>query len=221
MKIWNKACASVALVGITLSLISVDVFAAAAGDLIVRGRIINVSPNASSDDVLGDELGVDSATTIEVDFTHMFSPNLGLELILATTKHDITAEGINSALGKVAETGVLPPTLTLQYHFSPDSNVRPYVGGGINYTLFYSENADALKDDLSLSDADLSLDSSFGLAAQAGVDVDINNEWFFNADIKYIQIKTEADISVNGSSIGTFDVDINPWVFGLGVGKTF
>ena len=226
MKIKNRAIAMMALMGICLSLISTNIMAAAAGDWQIRGRVINVSPNDDSDgDILGgnNSVSVDSATTVEVDFTYMVSPTFGLELILATTKHDVNGEGGLSAIGRIAEVGVLPPTLTAQYHFSPGQSVRPYAGAGINYTFFYDEELSRAADTAVGGSSDLDLDSSIGLALQVGVDVDINQDWFFNFDVKYIQIETEAKLSGAGIPGGSdkFDVEINPWVIGLGVGTTF
>jgi outer membrane protein len=192
------------------------------GDLLVRGRIINVNPNDSSGTVAGiagSGVTVDSKSTVELDFTYMVRPNIGLELILATTKHDIRATGI-PGLDKVAETGVLPPTLTAQYHFAPKATVRPYAGLGINYTLFYSSKTTSALDTAMGASTDISLDNSFGLAAQAGVDIDINTDWFMNLDIKYINITTTADITAGATSTSV-DVDINPWVLGIGIGKKF
>ena len=192
------------------------------GDLLVRGRLIHVSPNDDSGEVTtldGSGVTVDSATTLELDFTKMLTDHWGLELILGTTKHDIDAAGSIEALGNIGDTGVLPPTLTLQYHFLPDGTVRPYLGAGLNYTLFYSESSsDSL--DGALGATSVSLDSSLGLAAQTGMDIGLGETWFLNFDVKYISMTTEATLN-SGGTIRTVDVDINPWVFGIGVGRSF
>jgi len=193
---------------------------ALAADWLVRGRIINVNPDDSSSLVSGATntgVSVDSDTTLELDFTYMLNSNIGLELILATTKHNVT--GTNSLAGvDVSSVRVLPPTLTLQYHFAPKATVRPYVGVGLNYTLFYNAKVNAGLGGTGATDIDY--DSSFGLAAQAGFDVDLNKDWFMNLDVKYIKMDTTATIT-GGSLAGTVDVDIDPWVIGVGVGKRF
>ena len=176
------------------------------GDWLVRFGLANVNPNDGSSGVVADDaVGVEDDTQLYINATWMFSDNMGLDILGATPfTHDITLDGT-----KFAETKHLPPTVGVQYHFSPKSNVRPYVGAGINYTTFFSEEATAVI-------TSLSLDDSWGLAVQAGVDVDINDNWFFNADLRYINIETTAE-----TNLGNIDVEIDPWVIGLGVGTTF
>ena len=193
-----------------------------ASDWLMRARVINISPNDNSQVVdLGDPFGdlgvaVDNDTTLELDFTYMLSKHLGLELILATTEH--VATGTNDLSGaSVGSVNVLPPTLTLQYHFSPGAKIRPYVGAGLNYTVFYGAKVGSAASE-ALEINKLSYDNSFGLAAQAGVDISINKDWFFNLDVKYIQIDTKATIHGGDFDGATIDVDINPWVFGIGIG---
>jgi len=99
----------------------------------------------------------------------------------------------------------------VQYYFNPESKVRPYVGLGLNYTTFFStESIPGLG-------GDLDLDDSFGLAAQVGIDYDINEKWFLTADARYINIETTA----TNSAAGTTDVEINPTVLSIGVGYKF
>ena len=109
------------------------------GDVLVRARAIVVAPNEDSGAVggiAGSKLGVGDSVMPEIDFTYMATDHIGAELIVATTKHNVSGRGTISGLGDVADTWVLPPTLTLQYHFVPDGRIRPYLGAGINYSTF-------------------------------------------------------------------------------------
>lgn len=207
--------------------IPAQVFAYEAGDWLVRGRIIDVAPNDSSGSLTvngGDSgqrgVSVNSDTVPELDITYMLTPNWGLELILGYSQHKVRGEKTWAGLGDVINTKVLPPTLTLQYHFRPQSTWRPYVGLGVNYTTFFDEKVPS-SSALSAAGDSVSLDHSWGLAAQAGIDVALNQDWFVNLDLKYIDIDTTAHFS--GTAVGTaeIDADIDPWVWGVGVGRRF
>lgn len=193
------------------------------GDLLVRARAILVSPTEDSGPVTPGfptgSVGVSDRAAPELDFTYMLTDHLGAELILATTKHDISGRGALSGLGDVASTRVLPPTLTLQYHFTPGSHVRPYVGAGINYTTFYS--ADASRSlETAIGKTDIRLKDSFGYALQAGVDVDLTPRIFLNLDVKYIDIDTTARLTTGGT-VNRVDVSIDPVVPAIGIGMRF
>ncbi|MEM1018978.1 MAG: OmpW family protein [Pseudomonadota bacterium] len=197
--------------------------AAEAGDWLIRARAIMIAPNEDAGPVSptfpGGSVSVDNAVMPEIDFTYFITNHIGAELILATTNHDISGEGDLVGLGEIADTWVLPPTLTLQYHFLPENNIRPYVGAGINWTIFYGEDSkDSLNDAIGQTSVDL--DNSFGWALQAGVDIDVTDTFFFNADIKYIDIDTTATLNTGGA-INTVDVDLDPFVFGIGFGVRF
>ncbi|MFK8028392.1 MAG: OmpW family protein [Gammaproteobacteria bacterium] len=192
---------------------------------IVRVRAINISPDDQSRDiavngtpVANSGVGVDEDIVPELDITYMLTKHIGLELILATSSHNVTARGSLGSLGKVINTGVLPPTLTLQYHFNPTGKIRPYAGIGVNYTHFYDEK---VRGPLDVPGADIRLDSSWGFAAQLGMDYMLNNEWFINADIKYIQIDSTASFHDTVFGNVEVDVDIDPIVVGFGFGKRF
>jgi len=179
--------------------------------MFMRFTATQVAPNDDSTDFTGaptvfPEAG--DSTTLGATFVYMMSNNLGFEVLAALPfEHDITVEG----MGKVGSTKQLPPTVSVQYYFNPEEKFRPYVGAGLNYTIFFNDTTiDALG-------GDLELDDSFGLAAQVGFDYDIDANWFLNADIRYINIETTAEIVAVGSS----DVDINPTVISVGVGYKF
>jgi outer membrane protein len=197
--------------------------AAKQGDVLVRVRAVMVSPNESSGPVQpsfpGATVGVSNSFAPEVDFTYMATDHIGAELIVATTKHTISGRGALQGVGDLATTWVLPPTLTLQYHFVPEAKVRPYVGAGINWSIFYSDNAtDQLE--AAVGPTDVRLSNSVGFALQAGVDFDISEKVFMNFDVKYIDMNTTATLT-SGALVNRVDVDINPLVLGVGLGMRF
>jgi len=177
------------------------------GDWIVRVRALNL--DSANKDSTGLDLSVNDKTFPEVDISYFFSPNLAAELILTyPQKHDIRAGG-----GKIGTLKHLPPTLTLQYHFT-GMGFRPYVGAGLNYTRFSSVDFAPAVDAALAPSIDK---NSFGLALQAGVDFPLGDGWLLNLDVKKVQIKT--DIFSAGTKAGTFKVD--PLLLSVGVGKRF
>jgi outer membrane protein len=178
-----------------------------ANDWLVRLRAISIVPQVSAGGVLGTlNTNVNNAIVPELDFTYMIRDQIGVELILGTSRHQVT-----SSIGGLGGVGVLPPTVLLQYHFNHAGKVRPYVGAGINYTYFYN-------DKLKAGDTPVSIKhSSFGPALQAGVDVQVAKNLFVNADVKKIWMRTSA--SADGVELGSLKID--PWVIGIGVGMKF
>jgi len=192
------------------------------GDVLVRARAIVVAPNESSGAVSGipgSKVGVGDSVMPEVDFTYMATNHIGAELILATTKHSVSGRGTISGLGDVANTWVLPPTLTLQYHFAPDGKIRPYLGAGINYSVFYSGKATPSLN-AALGPTKVKLGDSVGYALQAGVDIPVSKKVFVNFDVKYIDMKTTARLT-SGATLRTARVKIDPIVAGMGIGFRF
>lgn len=205
--------------------ISPNLAHAAAGDFLVRLRGIVVAPNEKSGSVLpafpGEKVSLDNAITPEVDFTYMVTDNIGFELIAATTKHTASGRtGTTGTIGKLASTWVLPPTLTVQYHLMPEAKVRPYVGAGLNYTMFYNDKASSALEG-AVGETRVRLKDSFGWAAQAGIDIDLNEKMFLNFDIKYIDIDTTARLDTTAAGTQRVKINIDPIVVGAGVGFRF
>ncbi|HHK8500443.1 TPA: outer membrane protein OmpW [Vibrio parahaemolyticus] len=213
----KKTICSLAVVA---ALVSPSVFAHKQGDFVLRVGAASVVPNDSSDKILGsqEELKVDSNTQLGLTFGYMFTDNISLELLAATPfSHDISTDLLG--LGDIADTKHLPPTLMVQYYFGePQSKFRPYVGAGLNYTIFFDEGFKNKAKNVGLTD--LKLDDSFGLAANVGVDYMINDQWFLNASAWYANIETEATYKFGGAKQKT-DVKINPWVFMISGGYKF
>lgn len=173
----------------------------------IRMRAIDVIPDVDSSVNIGGEVDADNAVVPELDISYFFTDHIAAELILATSKHDMDYTG-NVDLGDAM---ILPPTLTLQYHFTPDQAFSPYVGAGVNYSMFYNEDAAA-------GFTDLNVDNGFGLALQAGFDYWLDEHWGLNADVKKIFLNVDA--TLNNGAIRA-DVDLDPWVVGAGVSYRF
>lgn len=177
------------------------------GDVLARLRAISIQPNERGSDTLGAiNVGVNNAIVPELDFTYMIRDYLGIELILGTSRHQVT-----SSLGKLGGVNVLPPTLLLQYHFNHAGKVRPYVGAGLNYTYFYNNGLNVGGEGVSVGK------SSFGPALQFGVDVQVTKSVFVNVDLKKVWMSTDA--TLGNKPIGTLHID--PLIVGVGVGMKF
>lgn len=208
---------------------------AEAGDFVVRLRAVHVAPDEDSqlgsDSAAsglaaflgaGSELKVDSNTIPEIDFSYYITKNIAAELILAVgTRHDVSISGNVGALGNqpLGSVNLLPPTLTLQWHFMPDQTIDPYIGAGVNYTRFLDRNLATTAVAVGLP---IKVDrNSFGLAFQAGVDINLKDGWMINADVKKAFINTEVKVDAGAGFVKIDDLDIDPWVFGIGIGKRF
>lgn len=204
----------------TLGLLATSFFASEvanaqqAGDLLVRGRMLYVTPDASATTTIGGTADIDSKVVPEVDFTYFIADNIGLELIAATTKHNATAVGTDVGDVPLGSAWLLPPTLSLQYHMPTTDGFKPYVGAGVNYTFFYSEKAAGTPVN------GFNLKDSFGFSLQAGMDIDISDDLFLNIDAKKLFLSTDATIPTDLGLV-TADVKINPWILGVGVGTKF
>jgi outer membrane protein len=168
----------------------------------VRVRSVHLDSINKDSTPLG--LSINNKTFGEVDVTYFLSPNLAAELVLTTPqKQTVYANG--SEIGSFKH---LPPSVLLQYHFTEQQGIKPYVGAGINYTHF---------SDVALP-AGVSLDShSWGLAFQAGLDIPLDRNWSINLDVKKAYIRS--DVYVAGGSIGRLKVD--PMLYAVGLGYRF
>lgn len=173
----------------------------------VRARAIGVLPDVSSSVNIGGTVDASNSFMPEVDLSYYFTNNISAELIAATTQHTLK----HSSGSKLGDVWALPPTLTLQYHFMPDSKFSPYAGVGLNYTFFYGEHTGA-------SFTDLDVHNGVGYAMQAGFDYWLDANWGLNVDVKKLFLNVNA--TANNGAIRA-DVDVDPWIIGAGVSYRF
>ncbi|GAB2656773.1 outer membrane protein OmpW [Vibrio panuliri] len=212
---------AICCLAVLTALSSAQAFAHKEGDFIVRAGAAMVSPNESSGNIAGvpgTEFGVDSNTQLGLTIGYMLTDNISVELLAATPFQHKISSNLTGVDGDIGEIKHLPPTLMLQYYFGEaNSKLRPYVGAGLNYTFFFDEEVVG-KGVGTVSN--LSLDDSFGLAANVGIDYMINDNWFINTSVWYADIDTEASYDVGATRVTT-DVDIDPWVFMIAGGYKF
>lgn len=194
------------------------------GNWMVRVRAVHVSwtDEASAVPALlvpQDGIHLAHTTIPEVDISYFFTRNIAAELILTyPQKHEIHIP--SSAVGRPVNAGSLkelPPTLLLQYHFSPDSTTyRPYVGAGFNYTTFSDVDLAPLN---AITGGNNTIDrTSTGAALQAGLDYKVGANSYINFDLKKVYIKTD----LTNSALGKLStIKGNPLLIGIGYGMKF
>lgn len=180
----------------------------------IRLRVLGVFPEGggSVHGVGGSNLDYSNSVVPELDITYYFTKNWAAELILGVTPHDINGRGTLSNLNKIAEVWLLPPTLTLQYHFTDFGAFKPYVGAGINYTFFFDQKA--------YSADSIDVKDTFGWALQAGFDYMFDAHWGLNVDVKKLFLQPDFDVVVAGETLSG-KADLDPWIVGLGVTYRF
>lgn len=204
-----------------------------AGSFIVRAGAAHVAPNDSSSRVSTTATGslpntkatVGSNTQLGLTFAYKLTDHIGVELLAATPfSHRVGVKG--GALdglgysGKLADVKHLPPTLTLQYYpMAKESRWQPYIGAGINYTTFFQEKLTSEQKGNGFSS--LSLSDSWGLAGQIGMDYMLTDRLMFNVAAWYIDIDTKATLRHSSLGKTKVNVDIDPWVFMVGLGYKF
>jgi outer membrane protein len=201
------------------------------GDFVLRLGAVNVDPDSDSSDInlpgvptLTAEVGDD--TQFGIIPMYMLSEKVGIELLAATPfEHDISLKGKGVNLD-AASTKHLPPTLTVQwYPRGGQEGWQPFLGIGANYTIFFDEETTKGLDGtldavLGASEVDLDLDNSFGLSAQAGVDIPFAKNWAISLAVWYIDLQTNATVSTDVGDVN-FKTDINPFVYHLGIAHRF
>lgn len=181
----------------------------------IRVRALGVIAENSGhvDGVSGSDLNYSKSITPELDITYYFTDNIAAELILGTTYANINGSGSISGLGKVGKTWILPPTLTLQYHFTNFGAFKPYVGAGVNYTVFYNQDAGSVER--------LKVKNAFGGALQIGFDYMIDEHWGVNFDVKKLFLEPKFDATLAGGVEVSGKAKLNPWLIGTGITYRF
>lgn len=225
----NKALLIGSAIGLVLSTTIANAAPAwQAGDVIVRGGASGVVPDEDTHGksgplaaaLMGTDVSVDDDVKPSVTLAYMLTDHIDVELLAAWPfKHDVALRG--GALGGTDLGSIkhLPPTLSVDYHFATGTPISPYIGVGVNDTIFFDETVHREAAAAGVTGLDLS--NSFGPAAQVGVDYRIGDHWLVNVNARYLQIDTQARVYSAGGGRSTVDLDIDPWVYTAGIGYRF
>ncbi len=209
------------------------------GDIVVRGGLTLIDPNNDNTGVYADALGGDTPLSVSVDdntqlglnVTYFYDRNWAVELLAASPfTHDVTIndpQGISEGIFGANVDGIslgeathLPPTVSVLYYFDTIVfNIKPYVGLGVNYTIFFDEKFNSAPKSLGFNN--LELDSSFGFSAQVGMDYQLTNNWHINASVRYIDIDTTANFNIGDTIEGSANIEIDPMVYSVMLGYKF
>lgn len=217
MKAIPLLAAAILAAGMPLPVLAQDVDADAgktAGSIMVRARGLGVLPETSSSSIsaIGGHVNATDTAAPEIDGSYFFTDHIAVEAIAATTRHHITARGTAAGDVDVGQVRLLPPTVTLQWHFLPQGTFSPYVGAGVNYTWFFDTSVPHT------TVKSVSYDDGFGAALQIGADYHLTGRWYANFDVKQLFLNTTAKI--DGGAVRA-NVDLNPLLVGAGIGYRF
>lgn len=176
---------------------------------LIRGSVIYLAAENGASPISGfgasDRISIEKKESFDLGLSYFFSPNIATQLDLPyPRRHDVRMDGSN-----VGSLRYSPSSLHVQYYFSPETNIVPYLGLGVNYADFSSVR-------LQMPTATLE-SSSTGWSLQAGVDFKIDKNWMVNVDFKKMRIRN--DLAINGAKASALQID--PWLFGVGVGYRF
>jgi outer membrane protein len=195
----------------TLSPIASQAQSAEENPWMVRVRAVDLLWQNSQSGYIVQGADVKAANKVipELDVSYFFTKNIAAELVLTYPQTiDINYTSSQTKLGSIK---ALPPSLLLQYHFTDFGAFKPYVGAGVNYTIFTSRN--------NLGNGAYSVDnSSFGAVGQVGMDYMFDKNWGLNVDLKYATMSTNVTTAAgaNGGKL-----TLNPWMPAVGVTYKF
>ncbi len=217
---------------LALAIAAPSVQAHQAGDIIVRAGAITVQTHENTSSVKGDrgalaganfggKVTLDNDTQLGLNFAYMLTDNWGVELLAATPfTHNMRIKGTGAIDGKLGSRKILPPTLSAVYYpLDSKSAFQPYVGAGINYTLFFDEKLSSEAKEKGFTN--LNVRNTWGWAAQIGADYMLTDNVMLNGQVRYIDMDTTAYVGVKDAGRAKVNVNVKPWVYMVGLGYKF
>lgn len=171
----------------------------------------NTDPKSDNGQLAGADATVNDDWSLTGSAAYAFNDNWSVELWsgLAKFEHEVSLAG----LGTVASVEHRPTTLSVNYHFAPDSTVRPFIGLGYGWVNVSGERTLG-----ALSGLGIDGSNANGIAFGAGLDWFVSDNVFIRADVRRLSFETDVTIETLGN-VGTAEVD--PIVYGISAGLRF
>jgi len=186
------------------------------GDFVIGLSMIGVVPvNGGSVNVLGGTPEASDSLTGQIDFTYFMTPNFSVNLIAATSRHDLQVSDSRIGTIDLGHVWAAPPTLTVQYHPLPASRFSPYLGVGVNATIFYGEGGG-----YSPPVTKVDVGNTLGFALNGGLDIELSSHWLLNFDAKWIYMQPDVTVQLPNRRL-TATAQIDPLIFGAGLRYRF
>ena len=171
----------------------------------------NTDPKSDNGQLAGADATVNDDWSLTGSAAYAFNDNWSVELWsgLAKFEHEVSLAG----LGTVASVEHRPTTLSVNYHFAPDSTVRPFIGLGYGWVNVSGERTLG-----ALSGLGIDGSNANGIAFGAGLDWFVSDNVFIRADVRRLSFETDVTVETLGN-VGTAEVD--PIVYGISAGLRF
>ncbi|MFH1598686.1 MAG: OmpW family outer membrane protein [Pseudomonadota bacterium] len=171
----------------------------------------NTDPKSDNGQLAGADATVNDDWSLTGSAAYSFNENWSVELWsgLAKFEHEVSLAG----LGTVASVEHRPTTLSVNYHFAPDSTVRPFIGLGYGWVNVSGERTLG-----ALSGLGIDGSNANGIAFGAGLDWFVSDNVFIRADVRRLSFDTDVTVETLGN-VGTAEVD--PIVYGISAGLRF
>jgi outer membrane protein len=176
----------------------------------------------------GANLDAKNVETLYLGYVRRLSAHFDVELTLGYPPLQKTVGKGPATLGSVPYDGQviatarwLAPTALAEYVFlDENSKWRPYIGAGVNYTIFYDRDSTAQGNAASGGPTRLSLTSSVGPAGTAGLAYNIAKSWNLYASYSISQVKTKLNADTAGV-IRSTHISFGPQALVVAVGYSF
>lgn len=198
-----------------------------AGSIQVKLLGTAVLPNGEITGVSVNTFGApaDSQSTVNDNYVptlaveYFISNNFSIETIAGVTQHDVDGAGPLAGTELVSDAKLIPATVTGKIHFDLFPGIKPYVGGGVAYFLYFDDGAGAGLVPAGITDADLT--DEFGVALQAGVDFALNDRMGISFDAKRYFMDVDARFFDDGVEVLRTEHRLDPLVLSAGVSFMF